>query len=607
MPPGKKSKASPGTTKGNPTLFSFFKKKPEGDSSKPKAAFATVSKPKAARATASENSKATTTKVTACAAKTNASGKGTAATNVTGTPKGKIHDDDPKTPSTDISTDAEEDISPILCKKTAKAADKPFDGSKKKQSLPSNTSGSNNPAKQCSASTRSSATKKRRFIEEDSDEEEMEWNDVDEERQEGEKHEAKDAEQENVDEIPIEAAKQHKEDNNMEVETERKPPAKKSTSNSNGSNETNGEGNREDPYQKKNEPAKEIPAAVAAAKKPSSWGFLGNAFAASNKKKRKNASSSKTADGGANTGRSVIKNPYTAGDDLPILSNPQDMFDDMVHNQLCDYGTRVDMLRPLLETLHGRTLKIATMCSGTESPVLALDMISKSIEDVCKKYNITVGANKDEVPQIVCEHIFSCEIEPFKQSYIERNFQPKRLFRDIRELGNDKACTAFGALIDVPNTPGCVDILVAGTSCVDYSNLNNKKKAMEDLGESGQTFQGMMNWVKKAQPAMVIIENVRGAPWDAKVKLMESLGYAAVWMHVDSKDFYIPRELLETCWVWDIRSMISHLTLSLCNHDTITMIIRNASAWLSLCCLEGPESFYQSEAPQWMEGKNGKA
>lgn len=43
--------------------------------------------------------------------------------------------------------------------------------------------------------------------------------------------------------------------------------------------------------------------------------------------------------------------------------------------------------------------------------------------------------------------------------------------------------------------PGNCDVLVAGTSCVDYSNLNNEKKGLEDGGESGQTFGGMMKWV----------------------------------------------------------------------------------------------------------------
>ena len=57
------------------------------------------------------------------------------------------------------------------------------------------------------------------------------------------------------------------------------------------------------------------------------------------------------------------------------------------------------------------------------------------------------------------DHVFSCEIEPFKQAYIERNFAPPILFRDIRELDEDQATTAYGALVDVP---GNVDMLVAG-------------------------------------------------------------------------------------------------------------------------------------------------
>ena len=38
---------------------------------------------------------------------------------------------------------------------------------------------------------------------------------------------------------------------------------------------------------------------------------------------------------------------------------------------------------------------------------------------------------------------------------------------------------------------------IAGTSCVDYSNLNNEKKGLDDGGESGQTFKGMMDWVDR--------------------------------------------------------------------------------------------------------------
>lgn len=65
---------------------------------------------------------------------------------------------------------------------------------------------------------------------------------------------------------------------------------------------------------------------------------------------------------------------------------------------------------------------------------------------------------------------------------------PAILFRDVTELGNDYATTAYGALVQVP---GNVDLLIAGTSCVDYSNLNNQKKDIEAKGESGNTFRGV--------------------------------------------------------------------------------------------------------------------
>lgn len=80
--------------------------------------------------------------------------------------------------------------------------------------------------------------------------------------------------------------------------------------------------------------------------------------------------------------------------------------------------------------------------SGTESPLLALGLISSSLESL-------MGS------KLGVAHIFSCEIEPFKQvcpdasinpfvdpslitrlcqAYIERNFAPPLLFRDVTEL-----------------------------------------------------------------------------------------------------------------------------------------------------------------------------
>ena len=70
----------------------------------------------------------------------------------------------------------------------------------------------------------------------------------------------------------------------------------------------------------------------------------------------------------------------------------------------------------LASDLAGRPIRVATMCSGTESPLLALDLICKALH---KQHGVSLQV----------EHVFSCEIEPFKQAYIERNFAPPLLFR----------------------------------------------------------------------------------------------------------------------------------------------------------------------------------
>ncbi|ORX34744.1 hypothetical protein BD324DRAFT_131575 [Kockovaella imperatae] len=203
-------------------------------------------------------------------------------------------------------------------------------------------------------------------------------------------------------------------------------------------------------------------------------------------------------------------------EDLPPLSDVEAMFDHLV--------SRVPDLVKVVERLNGRKLRVATMCSGTESPVLALNMIAKAIK---VQHGLTLSF----------DHVFSCEIEPFKQAYIERNFSPPILFRDVTELGKNKAHTAYGSMAKVP---GNVDLLIAGTSCVDYSNLNNQQQSIEGNGESGRTFRGMIQWVKKHQPPIVILENVCNAPWDKVVEYFGQIDYDAQYARLDTKEFYIP-------------------------------------------------------------------
>lgn len=104
--------------------------------------------------------------------------------------------------------------------------------------------------------------------------------------------------------------------------------------------------------------------------------------------------------------------------DLPPIHDIPTIFSDLV--------SRIPKIGDVAQHVSGRKLRVATMCSGTESPLLALELIQKSILD---QHGVLLDI----------EHVFSCEIEPFKQAYIERNFHPPLLFRDVCELGNPEA------------------------------------------------------------------------------------------------------------------------------------------------------------------------
>jgi hypothetical protein len=194
---------------------------------------------------------------------------------------------------------------------------------------------------------------------------------------------------------------------------------------------------------------------------------------------------------------SLSQRRYLASD-LPPLHTLADIFADMASNAL-KMG-----FASVLSRLGSRSLRVATMCSGTEAPLLALEMIQTGkfvncflfnslarcllmlscsiafspnsggqiglrltshiaclfgyliLSDIDISFNpcfilfglrrkkrkraianILAGLGMDQ--QLRISHAFSCEIVPLKQSYIERNFRPPLLFRDITELGGEKA------------------------------------------------------------------------------------------------------------------------------------------------------------------------
>ncbi|KAK2762854.1 hypothetical protein FQN54_001029 [Arachnomyces sp. PD_36] len=205
--------------------------------------------------------------------------------------------------------------------------------------------------------------------------------------------------------------------------------------------------------------------------------------------------------------------------DLPPLYGIHDIFDD-ISKKAEELG-----FKDVLAHLGTRKLRVVTVCSGTESPLLALKMVADGFKGL-------FGEAFD------IEHLFSAEIVPFKQAYIERNFHPPIIFRDVKELTQPKATTAYGALRGVPVG---ADIMIAGFSCVDYSNLNKKRKKAGEIGESRDTFYATLNYAKKCRPPLIVLENVSGAPWPEITKDWEGIGYCATHVKVDTKNYYLPQ------------------------------------------------------------------
>ena len=67
--------------------------------------------------------------------------------------------------------------------------------------------------------------------------------------------------------------------------------------------------------------------------------------------------------------------------------------------------------------------------------------------------------------------------------------------------------------------------LRAAASSASTSSATKQKDALEKTGESGQTFHGMMRWVRKHKPAIIVQENVCAAPWDHMVEQYREAGY----------------------------------------------------------------------------------
>lgn len=209
---------------------------------------------------------------------------------------------------------------------------------------------------------------------------------------------------------------------------------------------------------------------------------------------------------------------------LPPIDSVEDAFADMAVTAL-ELG-----LADVLQDLAGHQIEVATMCSGTESPLLAFDLLSKAL--------VQAGH-----PPLQVHQKFAAEIEVFKQAFIERNQSPETIFRDVREFIPDDATTAITAYGAEEPIPSGLDVLIAGFVCKDLSRLNTQPKGLEDNGESGDTWRAIYSYAKRFRPSIVLLENVKGLSklWDSVVTMWDEIGYEAAWLIRDTKRYRIPQ------------------------------------------------------------------
>jgi hypothetical protein len=149
-------------------------------------------------------------------------------------------------------------------------------------------------------------------------------------------------------------------------------------------------------------------------------------------------------------------------------------------------------------------IKLSTACSGTDAPSIALSLIEECMNKMRPENHFSY------------DHLMSCEIEPFKQGYLGRNFPGALLFPDITRLSETDAEgrpkpieDVYGRLHSIPSS--C--LFIAGTSCKDFSMLKTRdRKDIEDKGQSGQTFLAAVEYLDLYAPPFAIFENVDGAP-----------------------------------------------------------------------------------------------
>ena len=228
--------------------------------------------------------------------------------------------------------------------------------------------------------------------------------------------------------------------------------------------------------------------------------------------------------------------------DLPAVSSiaecVQFYWDSLTTKQRCGLRKRA-----------GSIWRVGTACSGTDSVVKVLEHLGRS-----SGWTFT--------------HAFSCECDEAKQEWVQENFpEAPLIFPDICELHTGRALNIVTREVsDIP----AVDVFVAGFVCKSVSTENAYRGSYSQCiagarGPTGETFAGVLGYVRRFRPKLVICENVSGLlkraqGCDAQIyqvrKAFEEVGYAFAYKQVDARNFLVPQRRTRV-WMWAIRSDVA--------------------------------------------------
>jgi len=169
------------------------------------------------------------------------------------------------------------------------------------------------------------------------------------------------------------------------------------------------------------------------------------------------------------------------------------------------------------------------------------------------------------------ETVAFCEIDPFCQKVLKKNFPGVPIHNDIKEL--EKNAIRYR---------GYVDVVCGGFPCQPWSNAG-KKEGHEDK-KGRDLWREMASIIKQILPRFVIGENVRGFAQmpmglQRSVNDLESIGYRVANFIIPSAYALGLPHRRERCWI--IAEYVGNTKYNGSSSSTIRRSNRNAKEWAS--------------------------